>query len=458
MKNRTCSVSYAFSILVIAMLHAPITIANDGGRNTVSEVEIERTKTQKHTQRRHKKSHRVKEWSHRASRVDQGLAGGELSLDDGASVLGVATPALNLGPSAFEMPFDPWVDGPTLDGCDVEAMEELYLRFPHKVGAPDFMRAIAAVGCSQPEEPSAPMSVTTVDIIQQPPLVFERSEETLEELDETITEQSVTRRSRGQNNPSASAAQATDVEFEVKSNDAQEAPVEMPRADVDALPFTSVVATHACPSPRILGSPVTPPAAGVEALPVMAEPEQGERFEMPALEVLLADEPAETAPISVTNELGEDTQALEKLEDGRRLMKLEREILSHINRIRARHNLAPLRPEARLAKAAVLHSRDMFENEYFSHIAPRAEGRTFVGRIKAQGLKGFGRAGENLAQGPYRRNVAKRFVRSWMKSPEHRANILKPNYRFSGIGVYGDRGNLFATQLFAQRLSPHRVR
>ena len=457
MKTRTCSMSYAFSILVIAMVHAPITMANDGGQSTISEVEIERTKTQKHTQRRHKKSHHVKEWSHRADTGIQGHAGGELSLDHGASVLGVATPALDLGPSAFDMPFDPWVDGPTLEGCDVEAMEELYMRFPHKVGAPDFMRAVAAVGCSQPEEQSAPMSVMTVDVIQQPPLVFERSEETLEELDETITEQSVTRRTREQTPPAASAARTTDIKLDVQGKDAQETPVEMPQADADAPPMTSIVTTHACPSPRTLNSIATPPARP-QAAPVKAEPEEGERFEMPSLEVLLADEPAETASIPMTNELGEGTQALEKLEDGKRLMKLEREILSYINRIRARHDLAPLRPEARLAKAAVLHSRDMFDHDYFSHIAPRAEGRTFVGRIKAQGLEGFGRAGENLAQGPYRRNVAKQFVRSWMKSPEHRANILKPNYRFSGIGVYGDRGNLFATQLFAQRLSPHRVR
>jgi len=40
-------------------------------------------------------------------------------------------------------------------------------------------------------------------------------------------------------------------------------------------------------------------------------------------------------------------------------------------------------------------------------------------------------------------------VQMWMDSPGHRANILKPEFEFSGIGVYGSGSSFHATQVFS---------
>ena len=51
--------------------------------------------------------------------------------------------------------------------------------------------------------------------------------------------------------------------------------------------------------------------------------------------------------------------------------------------------------------------------------------------------------------GPDARDLADRFVKMWMDSPAHRANVLHPGYAYTGVGVYGDRDRVYATQLFS---------
>jgi uncharacterized protein YkwD len=106
------------------------------------------------------------------------------------------------------------------------------------------------------------------------------------------------------------------------------------------------------------------------------------------------------------------------------------------NRIRAEHELPPLRQNRRLRKAAVGHSRDMVRDGYFEHTTP--EGVTMVDRIlrakyvrKDQGWA----LGENLAWGTGSLGTPQGAVDAWMASAGHRANILKKAYRELGVGV-----------------------
>lgn len=107
-----------------------------------------------------------------------------------------------------------------------------------------------------------------------------------------------------------------------------------------------------------------------------------------------------------------------------------------LNVQRRAHGLAPLRHNAGLALAGQRHARDMVQRRYFSHVS--RGGTRFSTRIKRTGyLRGAGRAllGENLAWGSGRLATPRQIVRTWMRSPGHRANILKPAFREVGIGV-----------------------
>jgi uncharacterized protein YkwD len=107
-----------------------------------------------------------------------------------------------------------------------------------------------------------------------------------------------------------------------------------------------------------------------------------------------------------------------------------------LNRQRASHGRRKLRHNARLAKAAKAHARDMVRRGYFAHTAPG--GVSFVDRIMRQDYVDPGQGwalGENLAWGSYQLATPRSIVRSWMDSPGHRANVLNPRFREVGIGV-----------------------
>ena len=106
-----------------------------------------------------------------------------------------------------------------------------------------------------------------------------------------------------------------------------------------------------------------------------------------------------------------------------------------INRQRTLHGLPQLHPEAALAAAAAAHSRDMVARDYFGHVSPSGVGP--LARIRRAGYVHPGGAfaiAENIAAagGPATPAVA---VSLWMHSPGHRANILSPAYRDTGVGV-----------------------
>jgi uncharacterized protein YkwD len=125
-----------------------------------------------------------------------------------------------------------------------------------------------------------------------------------------------------------------------------------------------------------------------------------------------------------------------------------------INRARAAHGERALRPNGRLRRAAQAHTDSMAFGDYFEHSGPR--GQTPLARMRAVGYVSSSRAGyevgENIAWGTLWLSTPHAIVAAWMASPGHRANILDPRYRETGIGVsphppaslaHGQRGAIY---------------
>ncbi len=141
--------------------------------------------------------------------------------------------------------------------------------------------------------------------------------------------------------------------------------------------------------------------------------------------------------------------------------KLEQDMLALVNRERKQRGLTSLRWDGALAEVGRAHSRDMLARSYFAHEDP--EGRSAADRAARAGVS-YLMLGENLAFAPNLR-VAHQGL---MKSPGHRENILRPQFRRLGVGIVripadarfhpkGQRvppgrygGYLIATQVFAK--------
>jgi len=107
----------------------------------------------------------------------------------------------------------------------------------------------------------------------------------------------------------------------------------------------------------------------------------------------------------------------------------EDRMLQRVNQARAQVGLSPLRSDTLLQQAAREHSADMYKRHYFSHRTP--DGKTPYDRLHDLRFH-YVTAGENLA---FAVDVDQAFD-SLMQSPDHRANILNPDFRCVGIGAY----------------------
>jgi uncharacterized protein YkwD len=106
-----------------------------------------------------------------------------------------------------------------------------------------------------------------------------------------------------------------------------------------------------------------------------------------------------------------------------------------VNRARSGYSVRSLHGDGRLTRAAHYHARDMVRRHYFRHIT-RGDGPA-ERAMRAGYLDGANRwlIGETLAWGWGRGASAGRIVESWMRSPEHRRVLLRPDYRELGVGV-----------------------
>ena len=121
-----------------------------------------------------------------------------------------------------------------------------------------------------------------------------------------------------------------------------------------------------------------------------------------------------------------------------------------LNVERTQRGRVPLRSNGELGLAAGTYARAMVDNSFFGHISPN--GSTFVDRIKrtAYLTRTAGWAiGENLAWGEVELASPDEIVDAWMRSPDHKRNIIDTRYVEIGIGVVsgtpGDSAQVGAT-------------
>lgn len=152
---------------------------------------------------------------------------------------------------------------------------------------------------------------------------------------------------------------------------------------------------------------------------------------------------------------------------------VEEKIHNKINKIRQRNSVKAINFDKQLADIARSHSKDMAENEFFSHTSPTTG--TFEDRYRAAGYDckintGANRyvtGSENIAKTWFQKSieteesitflednadVAEYVVKIWMDSQGHRRNILKNYWENEGIGVAKSIGpdgtEVYVTQNF----------
>ncbi len=124
------------------------------------------------------------------------------------------------------------------------------------------------------------------------------------------------------------------------------------------------------------------------------------------------------------------------------------EVLRLVNVERCSRNLQPLALNPQLTAAALRHSKDMANNNFFSHVG--SDGSKFYERIKDAGYH-YKSAAENIAAG-YSTPAA--VMNGWMNSDGHRKNILNSNYREMGLALVKKSGTSYYnywTQNFGYR-------
>ncbi|MGW7020280.1 CAP domain-containing protein [Streptomyces decoyicus] len=149
------------------------------------------------------------------------------------------------------------------------------------------------------------------------------------------------------------------------------------------------------------------------------------------------------APASATGKPATGKPAARQ--DTKRAARYEAKVLRLVNKARAEHGCGPLRRDARLAKAARLHSQDMSARHYYAHSSP--DGRGPKERMEAQGYQDA--HAENIDAWETKPEGA---FRAWMHSPGHRANILSCSSHSTGVGVaFGGKLRAYWTQDFGYK-------
>lgn len=106
----------------------------------------------------------------------------------------------------------------------------------------------------------------------------------------------------------------------------------------------------------------------------------------------------------------------------------ENAMVNLVNEDRDRAGLSALQIDYSIREVARLHSIDMAQKGYFSHV--NLDGKTPADRMVEDGVS-FWLAGENIALAPTYELAEIGFL----NSPKHRDNILDPKYSRIGIGI-----------------------
>ena len=109
--------------------------------------------------------------------------------------------------------------------------------------------------------------------------------------------------------------------------------------------------------------------------------------------------------------------------------RVRADLLAAVNRERKARKLPPLRSDPRLGAAAQRHAEDMLARGYHGHRG--TDGTLAMQRARREGYDARG-VGENIAKG---QGSVEEVMKGWMRSREHRKNILEPSFVDAGFGL-----------------------
>lgn len=137
--------------------------------------------------------------------------------------------------------------------------------------------------------------------------------------------------------------------------------------------------------------------------------------------------------VSTTLMVGEASEVFQKVNNERRIKKLK-----------------PLIWNEKLSGLASDYSKQMAEEDFFSHFDP--DGKTVVDRAFDNEITDWKKIGENLFLSVGYSDISDVAVRGWMKSRSHKKNILDAEWTHTGIGVYKTSDErTYITQVFMTR-------
>lgn len=128
---------------------------------------------------------------------------------------------------------------------------------------------------------------------------------------------------------------------------------------------------------------------------------------------------------------------------------VERDVFDRVNDERAERGLDPVDWDDRLAELARDWSREMADTGQLRH-------QDLGAALQDGELEGYAAVGENIftGSGPV---TAGRIHEGWMRSPDHRGNVLEPGWDRLGVGVVcAEDGSVWATQEFGRTRSADR--
>jgi len=130
-----------------------------------------------------------------------------------------------------------------------------------------------------------------------------------------------------------------------------------------------------------------------------------------------------------------DLQEIAAIEEA--LPAMAEEALGLLNSARVRAGCAPLLSHSLLYAVALEHSRDMAQNNYFSHTSLDGKG---PGTRASEAGYPWGRYAENIAAGY---STAQGVVDGWLASEGHRRNVLNCDYKEGGLAVFYDPSSTY---------------
>ena len=197
------------------------------------------------------------------------------------------------------------------------------------------------------------------------------------------------------------------------------------------------------------GDTVVPPTEDTETPSTPDTPIVDETPSVPEQTPSVPEETPSTPDTPVVDETPDNsTEDNSTNADTNFMAAVEQAIYNKVNEERAKAGVPALTYNNTMQKYARIKSKDMGDNNYFSH--EDLNGNLITTQMKNDGVS-YKAWGENIAYigGNVSADaLAQQFMTNWMNSSGHRANILSTNFSSIGVGVYKIGNKVYATQDF----------